>query len=103
MPKKFMPLALTLCIIAFVYGFLGKEQKTRKMSNFDLPGWRGNLFTTDQFVLINILKICHNNILSFTYPISRPYLYNCVNNGDETKPICKENGKIVMLEAPERC
>ena len=48
------------------------------MSNFDLPGWRGNLFTTDHFFLINILKICHNikkfskthNILSLTdlYP-----------------------------------
>ena len=37
-------------ITTFVYNFSAKEQKTPKMSNFDLPGWRGNLFTTDHFV-----------------------------------------------------
>ena len=50
MPNYFLFLALTLCIITFVYGFSGKEKKTRKKSNFDWPGWRGNLFTTDNFI-----------------------------------------------------
>ena len=88
-----LALALIVCIITFVHGFSGKEKKTRKMSNFDLPGWRGNLFTTDKFFLINILKICHNirkcsktnNILSLTdlYP---PLHWVCQKNHKTLNP-----------------
>ena len=69
--------------------FMKKEQNTKILPIFDLPGWGANFHPNDSIIFAKMLQICHyrgistnteqnSNLLDLYPPLLRQTKQNCV-------------------------